>query len=491
MPFDNLRASLIAYKNSSPAARAEQLQKLARDLILAKQTITDDESKRSTMTQLAYSATYINYAHALRCIEKGGEYFDILIDFKMPEIFQQEAFTELTHYFEFHPRAPQMKLRVPLEHVPPDIWALFRAAQKEHIKDSDVRFNLDELNLDAPMPDDQLYPLPIQMFGHYINYAVDRCNMSATGQFRFAKNPHSGLYALPGGGMLDLDLTDDFDTRLRKMLDEHLEEEHANLYQKAKQHYNSINPEQFKITIQSTLQQKQTSLDTSTYTALLAISNNSSLDNASMLTSCINTLKTITPQTIQTCALRASLQVEAFKLTPCYEEAHQYITHNTEIVEIEQFGDTRACGGKQISYCFLMQGEPLETWFKTRFDGVGCEMGDDMTGNVITRLTLLEALSMFDKIRFSHILIALQEQVYCLANGSAQLSQIWHQEQFEAAIKTLHTKAESFTQTLRDDVSIQMRAEYNEEHKSNRDDMRATTSEEQHEVKKSNSGYRA
>jgi hypothetical protein len=491
MPFDRLRESLIAYKTSDSAARAEQLQKLTKDLIPAKQKITNNESKHHALIKLAYTATYLNYAYALRCIEKGGEYFDILIDFKMPEIFQQEAFAELAHYFEFHPRAPQMKLLVPLNHIPPHIWKLFREAQKEHIKHSSTRFNLDELDLDAPMPSEQLYPLPIQMFGHYINYAVDRCNMSATGVFRFAKNPHSGLYTLPGGGMLEVEIADDFDTRLRKMLDEHLEEEHANLYQKATLHYNSISPEQFKQAVQTTVQQQQASLDSSTYEALLAMSNNESLDNTSMLTACINTLQSLTPQTRQTYALKAALQVETFKLTALYEEACQHIKTNTSVVEIEQFGDTRACGGRQISYCFLMQGEPLETWFKTKFDGVGCEMGDDMIGNVTTRLTLLEALRIFDKIRFSHILIALQEQLHCLANGSTQLSIIWDQEQFEATVKAIHTKAESFTQRLREDVSIQTRAEYNEEHKSNRDDMRATTSEEHHEVKKSNSGYRA
>ena len=203
--YGDLRAELVRFKNATPLDQQKMLKETISSLSALGAAIDGKVQAIEAYRRLAYAATLINYANALRRIQT-GEFFDILIDFKMVALFKTEQFAELNDYFEFHAQAPQMKLKQPIAAIPSRIWHLFRDAQKEKLRleNKSDRFHLDELDIDAPPPADQLYPLSIQMLGKYENEAVDRVWGSVNGEYTFAAN--FGVFLLPGGGMIEIDL---------------------------------------------------------------------------------------------------------------------------------------------------------------------------------------------------------------------------------------------------------------------------------------------
>ncbi len=430
--FTDLRHGLMTYKNSSLSEKQAILNTIASS------TSTMAGNRPKTILEakemyrfLAYAATIVNYADALRRIDH-QEYFDILVDFKMQNLLNASEYEPLKAYFEFHPSAPQMRLLVAPHRIPTDVWALFREAQKTSLRraNKSAMFQLDDLPLDNPPRDEQLYPIQIQMFGRYINYAVDRLAIRADGTLRFASR--FGVFLLPGGGMVevDADLTDNKKTLLCKMLDEHLEEEHANLWRKAVDLFNAINPHEFTALIEQQLPHMSTQIvgDTSNAEKLAHIIH--LIDTALATQTDPAIIKTLHEN-------RSHLQTEAIKLTPLYHEAYEYLQANTVMVDIEQFGDTRACGGRQISHCFLTTGpQALEDWFEERIPG-GIEPGDDLHGSTIKPMSMMDALIHYNKIKFSHILIALQAQNLFLDSKSNVSEIMWNQDEFVAATASI------------------------------------------------------
>jgi CheY-like chemotaxis protein len=428
--FQEIRPLLLQYKGASKSARQSCLDAIVNQIKNLPQTITNSTEAIKTCKIMAFAATLINYADALQRIEQ-QDYFEILIDFRMPEVFSQPPFVELKTYFEFHTTYSQMRLKKPIADIPLLIWQLFRKAQKVQLTIHGLEdiFNIDELDIHN-LPHDQLYPLPIQMMAAYNNESVDRINVGSNGKYRFAKR--FDYYFLPGGGMVEIHLEKNKDTLTRKLLDEHLEEEQGNLWLKAKTLYNAISKDKFEQTLQRLLTKHK-----------IMLSSFSNKTNAEILTKAIQTIDHLNPMTFEEkkrlTELRATIQVELFKLTPLYQQAFNYIEANSTLIQIEQFGDTRACGGKQISNCFLMTGQPLEEWFSEQFQGAECEFADDLTGSKVEHLTLLEALTKFRAIKFSHLLIVLAQEIQCLDKKILDVDKIWQQQEYVNAKHALVT----------------------------------------------------
>ncbi|MFI5406583.1 MAG: hypothetical protein ACHQ1D_08735, partial [Nitrososphaerales archaeon] len=238
--FTDLGQKLIQYKNASILDRKKILEAAINTLeaLPEKEKVTGKDSAKNHFKELSYAATLINYANVLQRMEN-QDYFDILVDF-----YKMELSDELKKCFEFGKAFGQMKLKKPINEFTPEIWSQFREAQKAHLlKTSKTHlFNLDQLDINNP-PADQLYPIQIQMGGKLQNEAVDRIHADPQGRIRFASR--FGLYLLPGGGMVEISDTAKIDDHKRKMLEEHLEEEHANLYQKAASLYDGLATKEF------------------------------------------------------------------------------------------------------------------------------------------------------------------------------------------------------------------------------------------------------
>jgi len=91
-----------------------------------------------------------------------------------------------------------------------------------------------------------------------------------------------------------------------------------------------------------------------------------------------------------------------------------------------------------------MTGQPLEDWLQVKFKGVGGEFGDDISGSTIERLTLFDALSVFRKIKFSHILIGLAAYEECLNQGTLLIENIWNEARFAQVREVMLEEATQF-----------------------------------------------
>lgn len=451
--YADLGSKLLQYKNANGIVRHAMLLDAMVEIDRLSDKVDNKEDAKKHYKQLAYAATLINYADVLRRMEN-QEFFDVLFDF-----YNMELGEELREWFEFGGPG-QMRLKHPIHFYTPDIWNKFRIAQKAHlIKCSKEHlFDLDQLDILNP-PKSQLYPIQIQMLGKLENEAVDRISVDSQGRIRFAKR--FGLYLLPGGGMVEISNSTKIDELKRKMLEEHLEEEHANLYIKAAELYDQLDVGEFNNTLLEVFIGKQAQSLSSDFQmwlnqqAVLDAPNSVRLTNiVRAIDGQIAILKAEEPSTTEEQArkqrmlksfveLRAIVQVQTFALTPLFEEAFRYVKENTKQVDIKQFLDTRALGGSQLSHSFIMTGMPLEDWFKAKFNGAEGEFGDDIAGSDIERLTLLEALEQFRKIKFSHVLIGLANYEQSLNNETLRVEHAWDVDKFNAARTTMLREAAS------------------------------------------------
>ena len=447
MKFQDLRQQLLQFRNAHSAGRAAILAETADTIKNLPTQIHDKESAGDAYKRMSYAATLINYADALQRIEN-QDYFYILIDFKMVHLFDEPRFSVLNNYFEFHHTKPQMRLKKPINKIPIEIWQLFRKAQKVQLELNGTleHYNLDELDI-LNLPSDQLYPLPIQMMGHYENESVDRVGATQAGKYRFAKR--YGEYLLPGGGMVEIDL------------DEHLEEEHGNLWIKAHHYYNEVKQDEFVAIMGQCIahhSKLEALLENPYLKGQLEVILLSGKTNSAILVELIDVLnhlklssdpKKIGNQQHVINGLKAAIQVEPFKVTALYDDAYQFMKAHSISLRIEQFGDTRVMGGKQISNSFLMMGEPLEDWFSTKFPGYGCEFGDDLIGCHVEYLSLLQALAQFRVIKYSHILIVLAHQIICFEQNALHFDEVWNIKEFQAARKMLLREARAVSRLIR------------------------------------------
>lgn len=433
--YTDLRASLVEFRKSSASERESLLKRAIASVDALGEHIQTKEDAMEAYRRMAFTATLINYSDALYRIDH-QQFFDILIDFKMPELFAAPRFSELANYFKFHDHAPQMKLLVSREDIPSDIWKLFREAQKEklRIKSTSHKFNLDELDIDH-LPEDQLYPLPIQMFGAYLNQAVDRIWGSKHGQYAFA-NPF-GVFLLPGGGMIEIDLDKTKEKILQKMLDEHFEEQHGNLWYKAVSHYNHLSSQEILSALSRCFNSnKNLEKYKLEFEEVLAISDEpkKNSDRIALAVGIIQSLIEQRPEDKKLLLeLRASVQVETLKTSSFYQEALAFLRDHSLHVLIEQLGDTRACGGRQLSNVYLMFGDDLLELIKAQCAGEDAEAADDITGSKFVHMSLLKAIELHPKIKFSHLLIVLAHQIEALNRGVMSFENVWKNEEFLAA----------------------------------------------------------
>ncbi len=458
--FTDIGPMLIQYKEANTHGRCAMMQDKIAGIKKLSGQVTHQTQAKTHYKVIAYAATFINYADVLHRIEH-QQYFDILFDF-----YDMEMDKQLNSWFEFGKTPGQMRLKHPIHEYTPEIWKKFRAAQKVHLEKTNKShlFNLDELDIDCP-PTAQLYPIQIQMGGKLKNEAVDRIHVDTQGRIRFAQ--HHGSYLLPGGGMIEITNSAKIDDLQRKMLEEHLEEEHANLYIKAAQSYDDLTQHDFNAALINAFLSKQAQSLSSELNDWLREQIFTQESNATRLQRIINKLDHQIEEIKSTMdassgkhskerqlknqhtlksliELRAIVQVETFKLTLLFAEALHYIKRHTVCVDIQQYLDTRVLGGSQISHSFIMKGQPLEEWFAAKFNGIDGEFGDDISGSAIERLTLLDALSKFRKIKFSHILIGLAAYEKCLDNGTLRVENIWNETQFEDVRHVMLKEAAKF-----------------------------------------------
>ncbi|MBN9225805.1 MULTISPECIES: hypothetical protein [Legionella] len=447
--FTDIGPMLIQYKEADAQARQAMMRNKVADIKKLSGQVTHKRQATTHYAVLAYAATLICYADVLQRIEN-QQYFEILFDF-----YNMEMDEELNAWFEFGKIPGQMRLKHPLHEYTFAIWEQFRTAQKRHLEKTNKShlFNLDQLDISHP-PANQLYPIQIQMGGKLNNEAVDRINVNAQGQIRFAK--HHGFYLLPGGGMIELSNAAKMDAWERKMLEEHLEEEHANLHIKAAELYDQLTADDFNSALTKALSSKQAqSLPAELRRWLqehILIAGTHSVRLKKIVAELDrhieahpkerqvreqNTFRTLIE-------LRAMVQVIPFELTPLFREACAYLKKNTLCVDIQQYLDTRVLGGSQTSHAFIMTGQPLEDWLQVKFKGVGGEFGDDISGSTIERLTLFDALSVFRKIKFSHILIGLAAYEECLNQGTLLIENIWNEARFAQVREVMLEEATQF-----------------------------------------------
>lgn len=450
--FTDIGPMLIQYKEANPQGRQAIMSNKMADIKKLAGKVTHQSQVKAHYKELAYAATLINYADVLQRMENQN-FFEILFDF-----YNMEMDDELNAWFEFGNTPGQMRLKHPISEYTPEIWEKFRQAQKAHLRKTNTShlFNLDQLDIAHP-PVKQLYPIQIQMGGSLENEAVDRINVDAQGRIRFAK--HYGSYLLPGGGMIEITNVTKIDDWERKMLEEHLEEEHANLYLKAGEFYDQLTPDDFNAALTKVFSSKQTQslspeLCSWLHDQMVTKGKNSvrlhkivvKLDN--QIEAMKKEVQTSRNKTIENqvkqqnrlkslMELRAIVQVQTFELSPLFTEALEYIKNNSICVDIQQYLDTRVLGGSQISHSFIMKGKPLEDWFAAKFKGIDGECGDDICGSEIERLTLFEALGKFRKIKFSHLLIGLAAYEECLDKGTLLVENIWNETLFLNARKMI------------------------------------------------------
>lgn len=443
--FTDIGPLLTQYKKENARGRQTLIKNKIDEVQKLSELITSKNQAKAVYRTLAYTATLLNYADVLQRMEN-QLYFDILFDF-----YNMEMDEELNSWFEFGKKPGQMRLKHALPEYTPKIWKKFRKAQKNHLEKTNISefFDLDQLDIDHP-PKNQLYPIQIQMGGRLENEAVDRINVDVHGRIPFAQ--HHGFYLLPGGGMVEHSNGTIADWQ-QKILEEHLEEEHANLYLKAAELYGQIPVNDFNKVLKKIVSSKKVQSLPSELRNSLKYQILSQENNAIRLEKMIFELDRYIEGTIQNkrassgeqtqeqqrtkqnlfkslVELRAQVQVQPFILTPLFSEALDYIRANSVCVDIQQYLDTRVLGGSQISHSFLMSGLPLEEWFVAHFSGTGGEFGDDISASVIERLSLLDALFKYKKIKFSHVLIGLAAYEHFFDNGTLVLENIWNGEQF-------------------------------------------------------------
>lgn len=448
--YTDLRADLVEFRKASGKEQQRILRAAMGSIYELGENIQSKEDAIEAYRRLAYTATLVNYADALYRIDH-QQFFDILIDYKMPEVLDNPRFAELKNYFELHASAPQMRLLKPRQDIPMPIWKLFREAQQEklRIKGTADKFKLDELDIDH-LPDDQLYPLPIQMFGAYNNEAVDRVWGTEDGQYSFA-NPY-GVFLLPGGGMIEINLGKTMEKILQKMLDEHFEEQHGNLWVKATRHYNAVPTDLCIEALKKCFVSNKNLTKYKDKLDLVLLVPDEGTTNANMVADAVCLIDSLIAENPADkkllLELRASVQVEPLKPSPFYVAAVKFISDSSLHVRIEQFGDTRACGGKQLSNSYLMFGNDLLEFIRMGCGGEEAQAGDDITGSKFVHMSLLKAIELHPKVKFSHLLILLAHQIESLERGVMMFQNVWKNEEFLSARDALRVSARKAVQQL-------------------------------------------
>lgn len=414
-------------------------------LLLSERIYDDDirtlEDYENLLKQLVSVSTLISYAEILDKMEN-QDFFEIL-----PDFYRMPLSQELSQYFEFGTDT-NMRLLKNLQSISLEIYNQFRQAQYEHLRliGKQDYFHLDELNIEHP-PQQQWYPIQIQMFARLKNQAVDRVQMDKNGFFRLAKR-HTKL-VLPGGGMLEPNLEPSKQVKLEKMLEEHVEEQQSNFYVTGKlfidaipsqdfleqclmeltsQAYEYLNQlhldEQCSVMMELKAKVMLPALNSLRLKAMVDILDNCLLDSSNHM------FRRVILQ------LRARLQWVCFKMSSLYSESLQLVQHHSVMMQIPMFLDCRVLGGFQFSNTFLQRGELLEDWFKQKLGNKSGLLGDDLAGSSYVHYHIWQAFQHYRQI--PHLLNLVVYQILML-NGpdGAQYLEKWHKKQYLSAIQVI------------------------------------------------------
>jgi len=453
---DALRQELLSYRIADATQRVQIINQWKQKVAKLPKHIKNQKDAMNAYITMANASQMIQYADNIDKMEN-QKYFGIMFDFVgLHELFKEEQYKGLADYFEIQMAGsnplPNMKFKTSPKAISHEIWKLFKDAQQDLLKRNgkEQLFNLDMLDITKVM-DDQLYPIQIQGMGADVNHAVDRTSSSPDGKYPFAHN--FGFFLSPGGGMITIDQLKDINIailpKIKQMLNEHLEEEHGNLYLKAKEMYIAIDRSLFEKRLGEVLtstfnppsDKKALIVNQVLFNKLKESFANGieKLDNQVLLRNMILKIddalnkETDTTKRKALYQLRASLQVETFALTELYQEAVQYIVDNHEIVELEQYLDTRALGGKQIGHAFILTGQPLENWFGEKIGNYELQYADDLTGSKTKQLTLLELLARTRNIKFSHIALPLAHTEAAFNKGALTFKKVWNNKEYQLA----------------------------------------------------------
>ena len=347
--FQDIEKSIINYKISTLEQRIFILRQIS--LLLSKKidntmkTLTDVDD---LLKQLVSASTLLCYAEILDKMENKG-FFEIL-----PDFYQMPLSQELSQYFEFGSDTNMRLLKAP-QCIPLETYKQFRQAQNEHLSliGKQQRFHLQELDIEHP-PQQQWYPIQIQMFACLKNQAVDRVQMDKKGFFKLAKR--HGKLVLPGGGMLESHLQHSKQVKLEKMLEEYVEEQQSNFYMTGQSYIDAIPAQNF---LQQCLielhkhNDEQFPLKMGLKEKLVLPGSNSERLKAmvNMLDSCLlDCSKHEWRRLIH--QLRSCLQWCSFKMSSLYLESLQWVQQHSIMVQIPMFLDCRVLGGFQFSNSF-------------------------------------------------------------------------------------------------------------------------------------------
>lgn len=470
--YPEFRQELVAYRKATPKDR-EAILKQWKDTVRGlPATPTEGDAGRVNFV-LAKASQMMKYADALHRFENEG-ILDFLGEYAdMGELFTSTVeahakYKRLATYFEIIKSHEKYTSGLIIKKAyweldadgKTNICKLFQEAQQAEraLKGKTTRFEF-TISHDQPA-DDALFPIQIQGLGKLANSAVDRVyTANIYGQMPIAQNG-GGKFQLAGGGMVEPDMETVYNEIIAKTLEEHLEEEHGNLWLKAKELYNELNIGSFTKELDKLLKEADDKkyADGVGQTLRLVLQNRSEdKTNAEVLSQLVELvdkyLEDEKDQSKKTVlhVLRASMQVNTFRLTQPYRDAIQFMKKDSEVVEMEQWLEERALGGTQTSHALFLFGQPLEDFledfFAEKFPGFGTEFGDDLRGAKKKKFDLFELIARAPDSRFSHIMLESEFINRAYVRGCLKFDDVFNQDNYNLA-RTVMTAESDFAKAL-------------------------------------------
>lgn len=394
-----------AYRNASVGLRRETISKARRELKALSGAVKNASLGQRAVLEMmvVLNRNFLTYIDVLHRAEMGPAYVSMLkasgvdkpiaavpfqLDFigMKDTVWVRKEYALLSEYFEWQFPVGILP-KVPQEDIPDEVWMLFQQAQREYLDEAGKShiYQLDSDVAKGGFDPWGIYPR-IQAFGLTDNFAVDSPQVGGDGKVVVAEK--FGNYRLPGGGQLEVEYKDHPELKvLPKAFDEVLEEQFAELYQYVGEEIDNIDRRLFHKTLESTLHHDSfNSIDNvDLIRATLKSLSEQANSNSALMTALIDQLYQL-PQSVQddaTCKnLRASLQVEAFKLTVTYQHLlHTFSSEdNVVILPIVQVADMRGHASKQTAFAVMTKRHPVNI-IQERYPRMPVVAGDDMAGS--------------------------------------------------------------------------------------------------------------
>jgi hypothetical protein len=448
--YTDFRSELLAYRKADRDERGNIVQRWKTKVRELPQTPDANNIAEVNMT-LAQASQMIKYAESLNRFENEG-ILDFLFDYgTMGDLFSsvkddEIKFAELANYFDILPNHGNYTAGLRIKSAywvlstteKNRICLLFQDAQKVLRKGKKPVFEfVDPIDITL---DEALYPIQIQGLGKLANEAVDRVyTANKRGQLPIAQNK-GGKFQLAGGGMLSPDRVEKI---IEKTLEEHLEEEHANLWLKACTHYDNLDQQKFSKALNILiLEEHDDQLPDNvgkSFRESIKKGSDSKLSNSKILSELIKLIdKSLNKETDLTKktylhTLRASAQVQTFKLTRLFKEAVEFMTRNSQTELMEQWLEERALGGTQLSHALFLYTVSLENFFAEAFPSYGTQFGDDLRGAKKKNFDLFELIARAPESRFSHIMLEAEYMKQAYEKKHLNFSDVFNQDNYNVA----------------------------------------------------------